>query len=377
MIDISEARKYFPVTKNIIYLDHAAVAPIHLFTQKALEDYLSHFLKQGIKDYSIWYEKTEQIRENFADFLGADADEIGFIKSTSAGLSIFANGIEYKEGDNVVIPDIEFPANIYPWLNLKKKGVNVKFLHSEKGYTDLNRLDELIDSRTRVVSVSWIEFLNGYRNDLSAISALCREKSKQFGRKIYFCVDAIQGLGALKIDLKETEIDFLAADGHKWLLGLEGAGILYCNKKILKEVHPAFVGWKSVKNPLNFTNIDFDLLETSKKFEEGSLNVAGILSMGASLDLINKFGIENTEKRVLSLIKTAQSLLLNKNAILESCLEEPFRSGILSFSTKNIESDYAKLIKNNIQLSMRGGLLRISPHFYNTEEELEKVADIL
>ncbi|OGI03864.1 MAG: hypothetical protein A2104_06900 [Candidatus Melainabacteria bacterium GWF2_32_7] len=377
MLNITKIRENFPTTNSLTYLDHAAVAPIHLQTRQILDKYINHFLNEGIRNYTIWVDKTEQIRDGFAKFIGAEASEIAFIKNTSAGISILANGIEFKEQDNIIVPDIEFPANIYPWLNLERKGVKVKFLKVENGVIDLNELENLINQHTRVVSISWVEFINGFRNDLKAISDICKKKSLEYGRKIYFCVDAIQGLGALKLDIRETEIDFLVADGHKWFLALEGAGILYCNKKILNEVYPVSVGWKSVKDPLNFTNINFDLEESAKKFEEGSLNIAGILSLGASLDLFNEYGIENIEKRILHLTNTAINLLKNKNIEIISPLDNQYRSGILSFKTENIEKDFLKLLANKVQLSKRGDFLRISPHFYNTEEELERFSSLI
>jgi len=377
MNNIEEIRSDFSVTKNLIYFDHAAVAPLHYQSRKIVDEYLNYFLNFGIKDYSIWAEKIEEIRSKFAEFIGADACELAFIKNTSAGLSAFANGIKFNQGDNVIIPDIEFPSNVYPWMNLERLGVKTKFLRTKEGIVDLNELENLIDSKTRVVSVSWVEFSNGFRNNLAAISEICRIKSKEYGRKIYFCVDVIQGLGAFKLDLKEIEIDFLAADGHKWFLALEGAGILYCNKKILNDIHPVFVGWKSVKNPLNFSDIHFDLQESAAKFEEGSMNVAGILSLGASLELFNRYGIENIEKRILGLTKFAAELLQSQNIEITSILEENNRSGILTFKTENIEKDYLKLLANKVQLSKRGDALRISPHFYNTKEEIERFVEIL
>jgi len=377
MRNIEEIRANFPVVQNLIYLDHSAVAPLHNESKKVLDEYINYIMKFGIKDYSIWADKIEDIRAKFARFIGADASEIAFIKNTSSGLSILANGIKYNEGDNVIIPDIEFPSNVYPWMNLERHGVETRFLKTKNGTVNINDLEKLIDSKTRVVSVSWVEFSSGFRNDLATISRICREKSELYGRKIYFCVDVIQGMGALKLDLKDIEIDFLAADGHKWFLSLEGAGILYCNKKIIKDVHPAYVGWKSVKDPLNFSNIHFELQESAAKFEEGSMNVAGILSMDASLDLFNRYGIENIEKRVLELTGYAADLLLKKNIEVTSNLEKQHRSGILTFKTKDIDKDYLKLLENKVQLSKRGDVLRISPHFYNTKEEIERFVEII
>lgn len=377
MRDIELIRSNFPVTQNLIYFDHAAVAPLHNQTKKIIDEYLNYFMNFGIKDYTIWAERIETIRSSFAQFIGAEASDVAFIKNTSAGLSVLANGLKYESGDNVIIPDIEFPSNVYPWMNLDRLGVKTKFLKTQNGVVNLEDLETLIDSRTRIVSVSWVEFSNGYRNDLAAISQICKRKSEEYGKKIYFCVDAIQGLGSLKLDLREVEIDFLAADGHKWFLALEGAGILYCNKNILKDIHPTSVGWKSVKDYLNFMNIHFDLQESAAKFEEGSMNVAGILSLEASLELFNKYGIENIEKRVLGLTKYAAEIMQSEGIEVMSVLEEKHRSGILTFRTKNTDKDYLRLLANKVQLSKRGDLLRISPHFYNTDDEIDKFVKLL
>jgi len=368
----------FPVINQMIYLDHASVAPLHKLSKNLLNSYIEYFLLNGNKDYEIWEEKVENTRAKLAKFLNTDSSEIAFVKNTSAGLSILANGINFTDMDNIIVPNNEFPSNIYPWLNLKKKNVETRFLKSKSPHLNLNELADLIDEKTRLVSVSWVNFLSGYKNDLKVISQICKQKSEQYGRKIYFCVDAIQGLGALKLDLQEIEIDFLAADGHKWLLALEGAGIIYCNKKILKEIDPIFVGWKSVKDKLNYTKINFDLDETAAKFEEGSMNIAGILSLDASLDMFEKYGLNNIEKRILDLNKYAFKALEKSGAEIFSTFDDAHRSGILSFKYKN-ETDkvFKKLSNSKIQLSKRGDLIRISPHFYNSEKEINLFINIL
>jgi selenocysteine lyase/cysteine desulfurase len=375
--NLDEIRNNFPVTKNLIYLDHAAVAPIHNGSKAALEEYTEHFLNKGIRDYVYWYEKTEKIRADFAKFVSADTSEIAFVKSTSSGISIFANGINFEEGDNVIIPNIEFPSNVYPWLNLERKGIKVNFLTCENGVIDLDKLAEKIDKKTKAVSLSWVQFSSGYKVDLNKVSEVIKQKSDLYGRKIYFCVDAIQGLGALELDVSKTEIDFFAADGHKWFLSAEGIGFLYCNKKIIDEIYPVTVGWKSVINPLDFGNIHFDLESSARKFEEGSLNIAGISTLGASLELFNKYGIKEIEKRILNLSKYACELLTSKGVNLYTKNNDFCRSGIVSFKTANPEETFNKLINNNFQISLRNGLLRISPHFYNTVEELKKFIQYL
>lgn len=376
MINIEQARKNFPVCESLIYMDHAAVAPLHQISVRRIQEYLDHFLYKGFRDYDVWYNKYEEIREGLGKFIGAKKAEIAFIKNTSAGISIFANGVDFKKGDNVIIPNIEYPANVYPWLNLESKGVETRFLEADKGFINIDKLYDLIDVNTRVVSISWIEFVNGFKNDLKAVSEILKKKSDEYGRKIYFCVDAIQGLGAFDIDVKALNIDFLAADGHKWFLALEGAGFLYCSEDIIDEIKPASVGWKSVENPLNFTNIDFTLQKTANKFEEGSLNVAGIISLGASLELFNEIGIKNIEKRILSLTSYAADKISQK-AELKSFVDDKYRSGILSFITNDVEKDFLKIMAKGVQLARRGDMLRISPHFYNTFEEIDAFAEML
>jgi len=381
-IEIEEVRSFFPVTKNLIYFDHAAVSPIHKGTEKVIAEYTSHFLNYGIKDYTKWVERIEGVREGFAKFIGADASEIAFTKGTAAGISIFANGLEFKSGENVIVPDFEFPSNIYPWMNLKDRGVSVKFLKSPNNFINPDDIAELIDKNTRVVAISHVEFLNGYKNDLKRISEICKQKSVEFGRKIYLCVDAIQSLGALKLDVSgfdvsDVEIDFLAMDGHKWFLAMEGAGVIYCNKNILNDIKPVSVGWKSIKDKLNFTNINFDLDTTAAKFEEGSMNLAGILSLEASLELFNRYGIDNIEKRILSLTDLAISQLEEREIKISSCKNPENRSGIVTFLHPDADKLFLKLLANNVQLSKRGEGLRISPHFYNTEDEIFRFLEIL
>lgn len=375
---LTEIRNKFPVTKNLVYFDHAAVAPISTACSAAINEYLDDLLNFGDKNYSQWFRKSEEIREGMARFINAEADEIAFIKNTSQGLSIVAGGLNFQPGDNVVIPDIEFPANVYPWLNLQKQGVQVRFVHSINGEVPLKTIENQINGNTKIVSVSSVEFSSGYRNNLKAIGNLIRKKSEEFGRKIYFCVDAIQSLGAFKIDVKECHIDFLSADGHKWFLTPEGAGIFYCNRASLNELHPTSIGWKSVNNPLNFSTINFELQPSARKFEEGSLNMMGVIGLGVNLDLFNSITIEVIQDRILYLTRLALEALKEKQYEISSPHTDEYRSGIITFKTfRPVEQEYDYFIQNHIQLAIRGGNLRISPHFYNSEEEINRFKSLL
>lgn len=377
-ININQIREKFPVVNNLIYFDHAAVAPIHIDSCNEIKEYLEYILQYGDKNYSIWHEKVETIRTGLAEFINASVEEIAFVNNTSHGISIVANGLNWNNGDNVVIPEIEFPANIYPWMNLNRFGVRTRFIEAEEGEIPLENIERAIDEKTRVVSISSVEYSTGYRNNLKAIGELCKKKSEQYNKKIYFCVDAIQSLGAFKIDVKECYIDFLSADGHKWFLTPESAGIFYCKNDNLKDLYPTSVGWKSVKNPTNFSQIKFELQETAKKYEEGSLNIAGIIALGASLKLFNSVGMDYVESRILELNQFAVNNLTQNGYIIKSTQQDPHRSGIIVFNIDgNIEEVYKNLLKNNVQVSMRSGNIRLSIHFYNTKEEILRFIDIL
>ena len=313
--------------------------------------------------------RGEKVREKVADFVGAKRSEIASVRSTSHGLSLVAEGLHWKEGDNVITAGCEFPANIYPWMNLKRRGVETRLVEPRNGEIHIDDLLGKMDSRTRLVSLSWVEYQNGFRNNLEVIGSLCRE------RGIYFCVDGIQGVGALPLNLSELPVDFLSADGHKWLLAPEGIGFLYISERVMDQIHPVIVGWHSVKNALNFEQIDFTLREDARKFEEGSASMMGIFALGAAVDLLAEVGIHRIWERIHSLTDHAISGLRKKGYQILSPLDEEKRSGILTFGSDRYSPAqlFQTLTKANIVVALRGGGIRISPHFYNTEDESEKL----
>ncbi|SVD46103.1 uncharacterized protein METZ01_LOCUS398957, partial [marine metagenome] len=211
-------RQEFPVKANRIFFDHAKVSPLPRRVCDAVNAFTEDACEYGTKNYKAWMTEVDRVRKQFARLINGDIDEVAFVKNTSEGISIVANGIDWKTGDNVVIPDIEFPANVYPWWNLKRFGVETRMVKAKDGRILLDDLIGQVDERTRVISVSSVECNSGFRNDLNQIGAFCKE------RNILFCVDAIQSLGILRMDVKRDNIDFLAADGHKWMLSVEGLG---------------------------------------------------------------------------------------------------------------------------------------------------------
>lgn len=356
----------FPITEKYIYLDHAGVAPISLSVKKAVERFLMESAEGGVFHYPQWAEKIVGIRKNCARLINAQPDEIAFVKSTSHGLSIVAQGLDWKAGDNLFIYEREFPSNIYPWLNLKRKGVEVRIIPTRDGRLYIEDIERLIDSRTKLLAISSVQYANGFKIDIKRVGGLCRKKG------VLLCVDAIQSLGVIPIDVKECHIDFLSADGHKWLLGPEGIGIFYCRKELAAKLNPPLIGWKSVQNEFDFDHPEFKLKTDALKFEEGSMNLLGIFGLGAAVDLLMEVGVENIQDRVLGLgdmiIEEAERR--GYSVLTPKAREE--RGGIITFSG-NFDPVKMKesLREKGIMVNARGGGLRVSPHLYNTEDELE------
>jgi selenocysteine lyase/cysteine desulfurase len=365
-------RDEFPVTNNYVYLDHAGVAPVSLRVKRAVEEFVSDATGLGAFNYSSWTKKVDGIRKRSSALIGAKPEEVAFVKNTSHGISIVAQGLDWKEGDNLIVYEKEFPSNIYPWLNLKKRGIEVRFVQSRDERILIEDIEGLIDSRTRLVAISSVQFSSGFRIDLKSLGKLCRRKG------VLFFVDAIQSLGVVPMDVEEFQIDFLAADGHKWLLSPEGTGIFYCRIEITERINPTLIGWKSVLNEFDYDNIDFRLKTSTLKFEEGSLSFIGIFALGAAVDLLLEVGINRIENRILELgyliIKEAEK----RNFRVRTPMKREERAGIISI-VKNFDPIGVKdkLRDDGILVNVRGGAIRVSPHFYNTEQDVLRLFDSL
>jgi cysteine desulfurase/selenocysteine lyase len=361
----------FPVIENRIFFDHAKVSPLPLRVRKAVNAFVQDTSLHGTANYAGWMANVESVRASFARLINAEPNEVAFVKNTTEGISIVANGIDWKPGDNVVIPDIEFPANVYPWWNLKRLGVETRFVHAVDGRVLFDDLTACVDNRTRVVSISSVECNSGFRADLNRIGVFCKEKG------VLFCVDAIQSLGILPMDVKRDHIDFLSADGHKWLLSVEGLGGFYISSEALKAIRPAVVGWNSMVNPFDFMNYDFTLRDEAARFEEGSFNTMSIQAFGAALSLFHEVEVENIEARIMRLGDKILAELNKRNfKVLNSVIPEE-RSGIISFSG---DMDLKKLsgfmAENQVSFTARDGMVRLSPHFYNSENEIDRFFDL-
>ena len=371
-MNFESIRKEFPVREELVFFDHARVAPLPERVRKVVTGFVNDATHYGTAHYETWIGEISRARKNFARLINARSDEVAFVKNTSEGLAIVANGLDWKLGDNVVIPDIEFPANVYPWWNLKRMGVETRMVRSVEGRILFDDLVRQVDARTRLISISSVECNSGFRCNLNRIGAFCKDKG------ILFCVDAIQSLGILPMDVKRDHIDFLSADGHKWMLSVEGLGGFYISKEVLEKVYPVTVGWGNMVNATDFMNYEFNFKPNAQRFEEGSLNTMSIHAFGAALDLLLETGIENIENRVMALGDSIIEQLNQRGLRIFSSTHQEERSGNISFEMNQDTSQlYEWMLKNKVKLTVRDGLVRVSPHFYNSEDEVSRFFDQL
>jgi len=349
-MNLDQVRQLFPVTKNVVYANHAAVGPISIRVKEAVDNFLKGYVNQGYLAGPEWQKLLSKARQNVAKLINATPSEIAFTSSTSQGLSFVAGGLEWKKGGNILVPDCEFPANVYPWLSLEKKGVKVKFIPSVDSKLSLDQIQKQADSQTRLLSISSVQYGSGWRAPLEELGNWCRSKN------IFFCVDAIQSLGVIPMDVQKYKIDFLAADGHKWLLGPEGTALFYCSSRVRDKLTPNVIGWKSVENPLDFDHIHYTLRSDAQKFEAGSDNMLGIHALNASIELLLELGMDSVWKKVSSL--THHLIEQTKNnlpsAEIVSSEKPDERSGILAIKIPSDPTQIIeKLLKDKIYVSTR------------------------
>ncbi len=370
---LDEIRSQFPITRRFNFQDHAAVAPLSGPAAEALAAYARDTAEWGTTQ-PAYYRTADHARQAAARLLNATADEITFVKNTSEGLNYVANGIPWVTGDNVVSTTMEFPANVYPWLNLEHRGVRLRRVAEEDGRVPFGSLAAAIDKRTRVVAISAVQWSNGFRTDLTRLGELCQEKG------VLLLVDAIQALGVHPIDVRAMNIDFLAADGHKWLCAPEGCGIFYCRRELIGHLHPTEPGYLCMKQGYDTEEVRVDYHDDARRFDSGSYNMGGICALRASLALLLDVGIEEIQRRVKVLTDLLVDGLQRKGWRIHSPRTPSEWSGIVSFSSD--KHDLLALKRHlreefKIIISRRRGRLRASPHFYNTPEEIEQLVEAL
>ncbi len=375
--DWNEFRRQMPVVERWSYFDHAAVAPLPLAAQDAICGWLQGATRDGDTVWPQWVRELEQARATAAGIINSETDEIAFVANTTTGITFIAEGLPWQPGDNVVTLANEFPSNQYPWLNLASRGVETRRIVVNDTGVDLRSLAEAMDSHTRLVSVSWVGFATGWRLNLDEVAALVH------ARDSLLFVDAIQGLGVFPLDVRQTPIDFLAADGHKWLLGPEGAGLLFIRREHLDRLRPINVGWNSVAQGSDYSRIELNLRPSAARYEGGSHNLVGTIALGASLQLLTTFGLGPRQSaighRVLELTDRACDQLADCGAHIVSRRDAEHSSGIVAFDWPGCDPQLLRkhCLANQVALSSRGGHLRISPHAYINADDIQRLVDVL
>jgi len=363
-----------PVTARWAYFDHAAVAPLPRRARNAMAAYADEAMTQGDTVWPTWADENEQLRRDFATFLTCEASEIALIPNTSFGINAVAEGIDWQPGDNIILPAGEFPSNRFPWLNQARHGVEVRIIGDDDDPAiDVDGILSAIDSRTRVVAASWVGYATGWRLDVDRFARDVRSRGAMF------FLDAIQGLGVFPLDLSKTPIDFLAADGHKWLLGPEGAGVMMIRREHLASMHCVPVGWNSVKQAMKFSHAAFDLAESASRYEIGSQTMGGMRSLRQSLSLfmtvIEHHGRNAIAERVLSLAEKIAEGLKRRGAVLNTAASRDHRSGIVTFALPGIEPSVfrGEAARRDVAVSCRGIGVRVSVHAYNNDDDIDRL----
>jgi len=378
---LTRARALFPHTATgRVYLNHAATSPLSTRVTAAMTNHL-HERSSGVVE--TWLQDVpviEEARRSVARLINAASPErIAFVGNTSEGLNIVASGFPWRSGDRVLLNDLEFPANVYPYAHLRSRGVEIDILKADHGRVTVGMVERSLRPHTRLVALSAVQYLSGHRADLAAIGEVCRHHG------VRLVVDGIQAVGAVRLDVQAMRIDAMSSGAQKWQMSPQGTGWLFVTEQMQEEIRQQYVGWLAVADPLRFSAYDQPLAPSARRYEGGSLNTPGLLGMKAAVETLLEFGTEAIESHILALTARLRTGFAGVSAIIPDTPEgDEERAGIVTFSSadgRDLGAVFEALQARKIDSSLREGRLRFSPHFYNTPEEIDAavaaVRDIL
>jgi selenocysteine lyase/cysteine desulfurase len=369
-----DAQALFPIKRLRTYLNNASIAPASLPVIEAVDAFMADVRDHGRNNYPNWCRRADtEIKESIAALIGARPTEIAYVKNTTEGVVTVANGLDWRDGDNVVIADIEYPSNVYCWMNLARLGVEVRWVKNRAGRITVADLEAAIDGRTRLISLSAVQFSNGFRQDLAATGELCRR------RGVLLNLDAIQWLGVLHMDVGQYNIDFMSAGGHKWLAAPIGTGIFYCRMESLDRLRPPSVGYHSVDKHEDHMDYDLTFRPNAGRFEEALINFPGVWGLAAAVELLRRVGTPVIERHVLELTGLAREELARRGCEFLSPSGAGERSGILSFRVPGSPADAVakRLFDAKVDVAVRANAMRISPTYYNDEDDIRALVAAL
>lgn len=372
-MEIEEVRKLFPhLQTDQIYFNHAALGPWSTLVLDRIKEYMDERSGLNVMNFESFVKWNFGAKEKLAKLLGTSTTRLSWVDNVANGLSILAQGLDWNFGDRIILNDIEFPSNVYPFLNLKKYGVEVDFAKSRNGIVDIEDLEKLITPKTKLLSISMVQFLSGYKADINAIGELCKQKG------IIFCIDAIQAVGAVNVNLKESKIDFLTGGTQKWLMSSQGLSYFYVTEELQNKIDQKNVGWTSVEDPWNLLDYNLTLRSKAERFQTGTLNAFGIAIFDAALNMFKQSKIENFELKVLEntdyFIKRLSEIGIEP--LLKNISNEHL-AGIVTLKHEKSKEIFSELERRKIYCAVREGMIRFSPHFYNTKDEIDRVVNEL
>ncbi len=375
-MDVRRFREDFPHLKfEGIYFDHAAVSPLNRRSRQQVDTFLNQAQGEKINNYLDTMERAAAVREKIGQLISAPSERIALVRNTTDGLILLARGLKWSSGDRIILHRREFPSNVYPWWDLQPYGVEIDFIDMPDGRVTPADLDSVVTPKTRLLAISWVQYFNGYRNSIADLVTWCHK------RGILVAVDAMQGLGHLKMDVEAMGFDFMATGTAKWLLGPQGLGFIYVTEELQERLHPPHLGWQSRETIWDFHQYDQPLKANANRYEFATPFSLGIWWFSGSLDLLLDAGPEAIEKRVLALADRLAAGLARLGLTIISKRDSPSeKSGIVTVSLPDKDQNqdlFDNLVAQGFRLSIRNNLLRISPHFYNLESEVDQFIDAI
>lgn len=369
----AELRGLFPIAARFAYLDHAGQAPLSVPVRSAMEVFTRRLSEEPF-DREHWFRLREQARSQVAQLIDVAAESIAFVRNTTDGLGLVAGGLQWRPGDNVVGVEGEFPSNVYTWMALRSKGVDFRMIARKDGRIDVKAVLAGCDERTRLVAISLVQFSNGFRCDVEALGSALHK------RGILLVVDGVQAVGALEIHAKKLFIDVLSAGAQKWLLGPMGVGFAYVAPSALDQLLPTGVGVESVVKDQELFEYDLTLKPDARRFEESCPNLGGILGLGTSVSLLLRAGVAAIEAHLLRLADRLRNELPALGyEVLPGPRAPSERSAIVSFRHARMVPDElaGRLRDARVIVARRGNFLRASPHYYNDDEDINRLLECL
>lgn len=367
------AREQFAVTQHYTYFNHAAVGVLPEPTRIALKAFIDGQAEGGVMGIFGYELKMPEYRERFGRFIGAQGHEIAFLRNTGDGATVLAAGLNWQPGDELLLCDNEFPSNALPWLVTRERGVSVRFVETGNQRLTPEVLRAQMTPKTRLVTVSWVSFADGYRHDLAALAEIAHD------RGALFCVDAIQGLGVFPLDVRACNVDAIYGSGAKWMLSLQGVGYLYVRASLLDELRLASPGWRSVSDIWDFLNYDQALVEDASRFEGGTPNFIGALSLAGAVELFEQVGVQTIADHVLMLTDRLVGGLRQLGAQIATLRGDGISSGIVTFECRGVDPVVLgkTLQREGIVTTHRASGIRVSPHGYNTTDEIDHLLEVV